>query len=67
MFADVPPVLARRIYLVAMRRLFGKGPLDADSTKRFRIALGFDDGTTPDTLRLPDIVDVGELIARSEV
>ncbi len=65
MFVDAPLAIARRVYLVAMRQLFDAGLSTGEAIKRFRIALALTMALPQDTLRLSDIVDVGELIARS--
>ena len=67
MFVDVPLAIARRIYLVAMRQLFGTALHAGEAIKRFRMALALTMALPQDTLRLSDIVDVGELIARSDL
>ena len=64
MFADIPDALVRRVYIVAVRRLFSKNAFDTDSLKRLRIALALSMAVPRDTLQLPDLVDVGEIISR---
>ena len=66
MFVDVPLAIARRVYLVTMRQLFGSSLRAGEAIKRYRMALALTMALPQDTLRLSDIVDVGELIARSD-
>ena len=64
MFADVPQTLARRVYLVSMRRIFGEVAFEIDTLKRLRIALALSMALPQDTLLLSDIIDIGENISR---
>ena len=64
MFSGVRRALGRRIYFVAMRKVFSKSAFDHDGEKRLRVALAISMAVPKDTLLLGDIVEVGELIGR---
>ena len=63
MFKDIPNAMVRRVYLVAIRRLFNEGTFEDNALKRLRIALALSMAVPQDTLQLSDIVDVGEIIS----
>ena len=65
LFGDVPDMMARRVYLVAMQGIFGAKGLENDVLKRLRIALALSMAVPKGILELSDIVDVGEIISRT--
>ena len=64
MFSGVRKVLGKRIYFVAMRRIFNLSTFDHDAEKWLRIALAISMAVPRDTLQLGDIAEVGELVGR---
>lgn len=63
MFRGIPDAMVRRVYMVAIQRLFNEGAFEDNALKRLRIALALSMAVPQDTLQLSDIVDVGEIIS----
>ena len=64
MFSGSPEVLVRQVYMIALRRLFGKDCEEDERLKHLRAALALSIALPPHVLRLTDVVDVGEVISR---